>query len=64
VLHRAAYLMCGDPHRADDIVQATKTKLYHKWRHVRAADSIEAYVHRMLVNEFSPRGGTAGHASG
>jgi RNA polymerase sigma-70 factor (sigma-E family) len=52
VLHRAAYLMCGDPHRADDIVQATMTKLYHKWRHVRAADSIEAYVHRMLVNEF------------
>lgn len=51
-LHRAAYLMCGDPHRADDIVQATMTVLYRKWRRAREADNIDAYVHRMLVREF------------
>jgi RNA polymerase sigma-70 factor (sigma-E family) len=51
-LHRAAYLMCGDPHRADDIVQATMTVLYRKWRRARDADNIDAYVHRMLVREY------------
>jgi RNA polymerase sigma-70 factor (sigma-E family) len=51
VLHRAAYLMCGDGHRADDIVQATITSLYRHWRRARAADSIDAYVHRMLMRK-------------
>lgn len=50
--HRAAYLMCGDPHRADDIVQATMTVLYRKWGRARDADNIDAYVHRMLVREY------------
>lgn len=51
-LHRAAYFMCGDPHRADDIVQATMTALYRKWRRARDADNIDAYVHRMLVRAY------------
>jgi RNA polymerase sigma-70 factor (sigma-E family) len=51
-LHRAAYLMCGDAHRADDIVQATMTVLYRKWRRAREADNLDAYVHRMLVREY------------
>jgi DNA-directed RNA polymerase specialized sigma24 family protein len=32
----AAYLMCGDGHRADDIVQAAITSLYRKWHRARA----------------------------
>lgn len=51
-LHRAAYLLTGDPHRADDIVQATVTALYLHWRKARAADNIDAYVHRMLTRQF------------
>ena len=51
-LHRAAYLMCGDAHRADDIVQATMTALCRKGRRARVADNIDAYVHRMLVREY------------
>jgi RNA polymerase sigma-70 factor (sigma-E family) len=51
-LHRAAYLMCGDQHRADDIVQATMTALYRKWRRAREADNLDAYVHRMLVRAY------------
>jgi RNA polymerase sigma-70 factor (sigma-E family) len=50
-LRRAAYLLCRDPHRADDIVQATTTALYRKWHRARAADSIDGYVHRMLVRK-------------
>ena len=51
-LHRAAYLLCGDAHRADDIVQATALNLYLKWNRVRAAGNMDGYVHRMLVREF------------
>jgi RNA polymerase sigma-70 factor (sigma-E family) len=51
-LHRAAYLLCGDAHRADDIVQATATALYRHWRRARAADNLDAYVHRMLVRKY------------
>jgi RNA polymerase sigma-70 factor (sigma-E family) len=51
-LHRAAYLLCGDAHRADDIVQATITALYVNWRRASRADSLDAYVHRILVHQF------------
>jgi RNA polymerase sigma-70 factor (sigma-E family) len=51
-LHRAAYLLCGDAHRADDIVQATITALYVNWRRAERADNIDAYVHRILVRQF------------
>jgi RNA polymerase sigma-70 factor (sigma-E family) len=51
-LHRAAFLLCGDPHRADDVAQATATTLYRQWRRVRAADHPDAYVHRILVRKY------------
>ncbi|MEH1128473.1 SigE family RNA polymerase sigma factor [Micromonospora sp. CPCC 206061] len=50
--HRAAFLLCGDRHRADDLVQTTMTKLYVHWARARAADKIDGYVHRMLVRAF------------
>jgi len=49
-LYRSAWLLCGDPHRAEDVVQETLTKLYLAWRHVSRADRVDAYVRRMLVN--------------
>src|SRR5258708_678970 len=52
VLHRAAYLLCGDGHHADDIVQSTLLALYRHWRRARAADNTDAYVQRMLVRKF------------
>ncbi|MEH0829785.1 MULTISPECIES: SigE family RNA polymerase sigma factor [unclassified Micromonospora] len=51
-LRRTAYLMTGDRHRADDVVQQTLTRLYVKWGRARGADDVGAYVHRMLVNAF------------
>jgi RNA polymerase sigma-70 factor (sigma-E family) len=50
-LQRAAYLLCGDWHTAKDIVQETLVKTYLHWPRVRRADSPDAYVRRMLVNE-------------
>jgi RNA polymerase sigma-70 factor (sigma-E family) len=51
-LHRMAYLLCGDASRADDIVQSALTTLYVRWRHIRDADSVDAYVHTMVVHTF------------
>jgi RNA polymerase sigma-70 factor (sigma-E family) len=52
-LRRAAYLLCGDSHRADDIVAATAVELYRHWHRVREADNVDAYVHRCLVRRFT-----------
>ena len=50
-LQRAAFLLCGgDVHRADDVVQATITRLYQHWKRVSRSDNVDAYVHRMLVH--------------
>ena len=51
-LHRAAYLMCGDEHRADDLVQTTLVSLYASWAKARRADNLDGYVHRILVRRF------------
>lgn len=49
-LFRAAYLLCGDPHRAEDIVQTALAKLYVAWPRASKADSVDAYVRRVIVN--------------
>ena len=51
-LRRLAYVLTGDGHRADDLVQQTITTLYVKWRRARAADNLDAYVRTMLVRTF------------
>jgi RNA polymerase sigma-70 factor (sigma-E family) len=51
-LRRTAYLMCGDWHQADDLVQTALTKLYVAWRRVRSDETPDAYVRRILVRCF------------
>ena len=51
-LHRTAYMLCGDAHRADDIVQATLAALYVGWKRAVGADNIDGYVHRILVRRY------------
>lgn len=51
-LRRMAYMLCHDWHSADDLVQATLTRLFVRWSRVAAADSPEAYVRSMLFREF------------
>jgi RNA polymerase sigma-70 factor (sigma-E family) len=52
VLFRTAVLLTGDEADADDLAQATLVKAYAAWSRVQRADSPDAYVRRMLVNEF------------
>lgn len=49
-LYRSAWLLCGDPHRAEDLVQEALTKLYLAWPRASRAGNMDAYVRRMLVN--------------
>jgi RNA polymerase sigma-70 factor (sigma-E family) len=51
-LRRTAYLMCGDWHQADDLVQTALTKLYVAWRRVRNDEAPDAYVRRILTRCF------------
>jgi RNA polymerase sigma-70 factor (sigma-E family) len=51
-LRRLAMVLCQDWQRADDLVQATITKLYVHWDKARAADHVDAYVRAVLVREF------------
>jgi RNA polymerase sigma-70 factor (sigma-E family) len=49
VMRRTAYLLCGDWHRAEDIVQIALTKLYLVWPRVRRGDTVDAYARKVLV---------------
>jgi RNA polymerase sigma-70 factor (sigma-E family) len=51
-VHRSAYLLCGDRHRADDLVQATFVSLFVHWRRASRAGNLDAYVHRILVRRY------------
>lgn len=48
-LRRIAYAVCGDWHRADDLLQTALTKLYVAWPRVRRDGREEAYVRRIIV---------------
>jgi RNA polymerase sigma-70 factor (sigma-E family) len=52
VLRRVAYLLCGDEHEADDLVQETVTKLYARWPRIAGVENVDGYVHTMLVRAF------------
>lgn len=51
-LSRIAYLLCGDPHRADDLAQTAAAKLYQNWHRASRVDNLDAYARRVLVNVF------------
>lgn len=55
-LVRAAYLMCGDVAGSEDIAQDALVRLYRVWsRRNSNIISIDAYVHRIVVNLVSRR---------
>jgi RNA polymerase sigma-70 factor (sigma-E family) len=44
-----AYALCGDWHRADDLLQTALVKLYVAWPRLREEGREDAYVRRILV---------------
>jgi RNA polymerase sigma-70 factor (sigma-E family) len=49
VMRRTAYLLCGDWHRAEDLVQTALAKMYAIWPRLARVDSIDAYARKVLV---------------
>ncbi|SFT91661.1 RNA polymerase sigma-70 factor, sigma-E family [Actinopolyspora lacussalsi subsp. righensis] len=47
-LRRSAYLLCGDWHLAEDLVQNTFIKLYRRWRRV-GSDTAVRYARKTLL---------------
>jgi RNA polymerase sigma-70 factor (sigma-E family) len=47
-----AFLLCGDWHRAEDLVQTTFVKLYRAWNRISARGALDAYTRRILVRTF------------
>lgn len=52
-LLQVAYLLVGDRHAAEDLLQDVLAQVYVRWRRVRT--SPEAYVRRALVNRAATR---------
>jgi len=51
-LTRFAYVLCGDAHLADDLVQTAFERTLVRWRRAGVADRPEAYLRRVIVREF------------
>jgi RNA polymerase sigma-70 factor (sigma-E family) len=52
-LMRTAYLISGDRHTAEDLVQTALAKLYLAWDRVEDRGSLDGYVRRVIVNEHN-----------
>ncbi|MEV6265373.1 SigE family RNA polymerase sigma factor [Streptomyces sp. NPDC051784] len=51
-LFRSAYLLCGDRHEAEDLVQTTLVKVVLGGRRHGRLDNIEAYARKTLINTY------------
>lgn len=49
-LLRTAYLLTGDRHTAEDLVQTALSRAWLAWPHIREPARADAYVRRTLVN--------------
>ncbi|MFL6060182.1 MAG: SigE family RNA polymerase sigma factor [Marmoricola sp.] len=50
---RTAYLLTGDVHAAEDLTQTALAKVYLAWDRVSAAESVDAYARKILMNEHT-----------
>ena len=53
-LHRSAWLLCGDRHQAEDLVQEVLAKVYVRWRRTLAPrlENPAAYAQTALVRTY------------
>ncbi len=49
-LLRSAYLLTGDQHLAEDLVQASLARTYLAWRRIEAHGNAEAYARRVMYH--------------
>jgi len=51
-LLRFAYVLCGDRHLAEDLVQEVLARVHRKWSRIEELTYPEAYVRKAVVREF------------
>lgn len=51
-LLRFAKVLCGERGLAEDVVQEVLARAYGRWEQIAPLDKPDAYVRRMIVNEF------------
>jgi RNA polymerase sigma-70 factor (sigma-E family) len=51
-LERYAFVLAGDPQRAQDLVQTALVKAYRRWRHVGRTEHPDAYVRRIVTTTY------------
>ncbi|GAA2050299.1 SigE family RNA polymerase sigma factor [Catenulispora yoronensis] len=51
-LRRSAYVLCGDWHLAEDLVQSAYDRVFRAWHRVRAMDLPDAYARKVVYRCF------------
>ncbi|MCL6732705.1 SigE family RNA polymerase sigma factor [Streptomyces neyagawaensis] len=54
-LMRTAFLLTGEQHAAEDLVQTTLEQVYAAWRRVASTDDPDTYVRRVMINAHARR---------
>lgn len=48
----AAFLLTGEVHQAEDVVQTALIRAWPRWEKISRVEDVDAYVHRIVVNVF------------
>ncbi len=59
-LFRTAYLLTGDRHQAEDLLQTALARTFVRWEKIRDKGAAEAYVRRAMLNLASRQWRTRG----
>lgn len=54
-LYRTAYLLTGDPHDAEDLLQSALARTCARWDAIRDKRAADAYVRQAMVHQMSRR---------
>jgi RNA polymerase sigma-70 factor (sigma-E family) len=52
-LMRTAFLLTGDHHAAEDLVQTALAKAYLAWSRIERHEAVDSYVRKTMVNEHT-----------
>src|SRR6478609_2028247 len=52
-LWRSAYLLTGDPHRAEDLLQTALVKAWRRWDKITRREAADAYVRAAIASTYT-----------